>query len=247
MNNRFLRNSGPLKIRILQCYVVLWIHNIDAICIIICLISFFSINDRVISANNVSLEGVDYGTAVQVLRDSGQSVNLVVKRRVILPPAIPASQLLHLSDTQPHQAKLMNVSLQRSKKKDDFGVVLGCRIYIKEIVPKTVAYKDGILKEGDEVTRLNGTFLDNLTLKEAKKLLDSCKDKLDLTVKRTDPSVSKLPLKNGLVPNGLVHNNFVKGGNHSTPPRPPLPNGNGKILIFKINHFEFAAFFQLIG
>ena len=50
------------------------------------------INDRVISANNVSLEGVDYATAVQVLRDSGQTVNLVVKRRVVLPPTIPQPQ-----------------------------------------------------------------------------------------------------------------------------------------------------------
>ena len=32
LNNCFLRSSGPLKIRLLQCYVVLWIHNIDAIC-----------------------------------------------------------------------------------------------------------------------------------------------------------------------------------------------------------------------
>ena len=30
--NRFLRNCGPLKIRLLQGYEVLWIHNIDAIC-----------------------------------------------------------------------------------------------------------------------------------------------------------------------------------------------------------------------
>ena len=27
-NNRFLRNNGTLKITILQCYEVLWIHNI---------------------------------------------------------------------------------------------------------------------------------------------------------------------------------------------------------------------------
>lgn len=50
------------------------------------------INDRVISANNASLEGVDYATAVQVLRDSGQTVNLVVKRRVILPNPVPETQ-----------------------------------------------------------------------------------------------------------------------------------------------------------
>ena len=44
-----------------------------------------------ISANNISLEGVDYAGAVQVLRDSGQTVNLVVKRRVVLPNANAAS------------------------------------------------------------------------------------------------------------------------------------------------------------
>ena len=52
----------------------------------------FRINDRVISANNISLEGVDYATAVQVLRDSGQSVNLVVKRRLVLPPSANNNQ-----------------------------------------------------------------------------------------------------------------------------------------------------------
>ena len=29
-----LRSSGPIKIKLLQRYVVLWIHVIDAICII---------------------------------------------------------------------------------------------------------------------------------------------------------------------------------------------------------------------
>ena len=84
-----------------------------------------------ISANNVSLEGVDYATAVQVLRDSGQNVNLVVKRRVILPPTLPST----LGDTGP---KFLNVNLQRSKRKEDFGLVLGCKIYIKEILPRTI-------------------------------------------------------------------------------------------------------------
>ena len=49
------------------------------------MVKCFRINDRVISAGGASLEGVDYATAVQVLRDSGHSVNLVVKRRVVLP------------------------------------------------------------------------------------------------------------------------------------------------------------------
>jgi len=32
-NNQFEGNERTLKIRLLQCYEVLWIHNIDAICI----------------------------------------------------------------------------------------------------------------------------------------------------------------------------------------------------------------------
>merc|ERR1711874_864931 len=43
------------------------------------------INDRLISANGVSLENVEYARAVQVLRDSGAAVQLVVKRRIVLP------------------------------------------------------------------------------------------------------------------------------------------------------------------
>ena len=33
LNNRISWNSGPLKISLFQCYAVLWIPNIDAICI----------------------------------------------------------------------------------------------------------------------------------------------------------------------------------------------------------------------
>jgi hypothetical protein len=62
------------------------------------------VNDRIISANGVSLDNVEYATAVQVLRDSGNTVLLVVRRRVVL-PACPEPQTLKLS-------------LTKSKKKD---------------------------------------------------------------------------------------------------------------------------------
>ena len=35
LNNRFLRNCEPLKISLLHCYEVVWIHNIKAICIML--------------------------------------------------------------------------------------------------------------------------------------------------------------------------------------------------------------------
>ena len=90
----------------------------------------------------MSLEGVDYATAVQVLRDSGQTVNLVVKRRVVLPPAaappVPPQTASALqpplqnapptslqNGPAPQNNNVIKVGLSRAKKKEDFGVILG--------------------------------------------------------------------------------------------------------------------------
>lgn len=62
------------------------------------------INDRLISANGISLENVDYARAVQVLRDSGAAVQLVVKRRIVLPAA--------------PEAQTIKVTLTKNKKKE---------------------------------------------------------------------------------------------------------------------------------
>ena len=140
----------------------------------------FRINDRVISANNISLEGVDYATAVQVLRDSGQSVNLVVKRRLVLPPSannnqnsnqIPSNQqqqqqqqtnnnnnnnnnLEGTTTISSRSATLKTVTLSKNnRKKDEFGLVLGCKIYIKEILHQSLADKDSDVQEGDFINR----------------------------------------------------------------------------------------------
>ena len=110
-------------------------------------------------------------------------------------------------------------------------MVLGCKIYIKEIIPKTVADKDGILKEGDELTKINGSLLDSLNLKEAKKILDGCKDKLDLTVKRsnlTTDHMKSAPMTNGFA--NESKNNLMKNG-IPVPPRPPLPSGKSAMYF----------------
>ncbi|KAG1660238.1 Tight junction protein ZO-1 [Nymphon striatum] len=101
------------------------------------------VNDRVISANRVSLENVDYATAVQVLRDSGASVELV-----------------------------------------NFGLVLGCKIYIKEVANKNLVERDGNIYDGDIITKINNTSTDSMTLKEAKKMIENCKEKLHLVLRR---------------------------------------------------------------
>ncbi|XP_076666859.1 zonula occludens-like protein polychaetoid isoform X1 [Andrena cerasifolii] len=128
------------------------------------------VNDRIISANGISLEGADYGAAIRVLRDSGSTVLLVVKRRA----ASNSSSNLGNPTLQSHR-----LTLTRNNKKDDFGIVLGCRLYVKEVTRENTG-----VKPGDVLTRIGSVATDNMSLKEAKKLMDQCKDRLSIVVTR---------------------------------------------------------------
>lgn len=61
----------------------------------------------------------------------------------------------------------------------DFGIVLGCRLYVKEVTRDNTG-----VKPGDVLTRIGSVATDNMTLKEAKKLMDQCKDRLSIVVTR---------------------------------------------------------------
>lgn len=116
----------------------------------------YRVNDRIISVNGISLDNVDYATAVQVLRDSGNTVTLVVKRRVpnlsMMTSAAVASAIPSSSHNHQHSNSLISsnglagtassahainssqttkIVLSKSSKKDDFGIVLGCRLFVK--------------------------------------------------------------------------------------------------------------------
>lgn len=108
-------------------------------------------NDRIISVNGISLENVDYDTAVQVLRDNGNTVMLVIKRRVpnvnmmpISPAMSPNHQhshsvsstnLIGANGSYPPSPQNIKLVLTKNNKKDDFGIVLGCRLFIKVSSP----------------------------------------------------------------------------------------------------------------
>ncbi|XP_065075798.1 uncharacterized protein pyd isoform X4 [Ochlerotatus camptorhynchus] len=175
------------------------------------------VNDRIISVNGISLENVEYATAVQVLRDSGNTVTLVVKRRVpnhslmqptggnVVPSGVGGNSHQHqhsLSSTGLGLGALGNngsqqqikVIVTKASKKDDFGIVLGCRLFIKEISSKTkdqLAANGYSLQEGDLVTRIHNTNCnDSMSLKEAKKIIDGCKERLTLAVLRDSTSAT---------------------------------------------------------
>ncbi|XP_049885521.1 tight junction protein ZO-1-like isoform X3 [Pectinophora gossypiella] len=149
------------------------------------------VNDRIVSVNGISLENVDYARAVQVLRDSGAVVVLVVRRRAPAPP--------------PTAPTTIKVALSRNGKKEDFGVVLGCKLYVKELTMRAreqVNQAGQGLCEGDVVTRINNTpVTDAMTLKEARKLIESCKERLNMVVTRE-------LIREETVTNGNYQNNY---------------------------------------
>ncbi|XP_055377734.1 tight junction protein ZO-1-like isoform X2 [Condylostylus longicornis] len=197
------------------------------------------VNDRIISVNGVSLENVEYATAVQVLRDSGNTVTLVVKRRV---PINTSHQHTHsmssvgltsgsgmgagnlASPVQSSPPLLPNVTpgqpikvvLTKASKKEDFGIVLGCRLFIKEISSKArdqLIANGYSLQEGDVVTRIHNTNCnDSMSMKEAKKIIDGCKERLNLVVLRDITNQASILNSNNNINNNL-NNSGVQNSN----------------------------------
>ncbi|XP_059173109.1 tight junction protein ZO-1-like isoform X2 [Physella acuta] len=154
------------------------------------------INDRIVTVNGISLENVDHATAINVLRDCGNSVNLVVRRRILLP--IPQQERL----TPPFK-----ITLNKRNKKDEFGIVLGYKLYVKEIIPHSLAAHEHTLKEGDTVLKINNTPVENLSLSDAKKLVEKSKDKLQLIVSKDRRAEDRGPQVLGAgLPPGAVGN-----------------------------------------
>uniref|UniRef100_A0A1I7XGY9 PDZ domain-containing protein n=1 Tax=Heterorhabditis bacteriophora TaxID=37862 RepID=A0A1I7XGY9_HETBA len=100
------------------------------------------VNDRILSANGVSFESIDYSSAVDIIKNAEQ-INMA-----------------------------------------DFGIVLGCKFYIKEIRNTKLAEKDPGLKEGDSVLRINGQSVEGSTLDEVNKWLERSREKLCLVIQR---------------------------------------------------------------
>ncbi|VBB35167.1 unnamed protein product, partial [Acanthocheilonema viteae] len=95
----------------------------------------------------------------------------IVKRRVPVP-------LIE------YEQRTLKFTLSKSRKKEDFGIILGCKFYIKEITNRKLAEKDPGLREGDTVLRINGQSVEGITIEEATKWLSKSREKLSLVVQR---------------------------------------------------------------
>nr|XP_004653203.2 tight junction protein ZO-2 isoform X2 [Jaculus jaculus] len=86
--------------------------------------------------------------------------------------------------TQPDLERPIGVLLTKSKANEEYGLRLGSQIFIKEMTRTGLATKDGNLHEGDIILKINGTVTENMSLTDARKLIEKSRGKLQLVVLR---------------------------------------------------------------
>uniref|UniRef100_A0A8C6QEF6 Tight junction protein 2 n=1 Tax=Nannospalax galili TaxID=1026970 RepID=A0A8C6QEF6_NANGA len=86
--------------------------------------------------------------------------------------------------SQDNPDRPITVLLTKSKTNEEYGLRLGSQIFIKEMTRTGLATKDGNLHEGDIILKINGTVTENMSLTDARKLIEKSRGKLQLVVLR---------------------------------------------------------------
>uniref|UniRef100_A0A8C9VHX4 Zona occludens protein 1 n=1 Tax=Scleropages formosus TaxID=113540 RepID=A0A8C9VHX4_SCLFO len=113
-------------------------------------------------------------------RSSNRRDRSASRERSLSPRSDPRSQA---SNLPPRPAK---VTLVKSRKNEEYGLRLASHIFVKDISPESLAARDGNIQEGDVVLKINGTVTENLSLIDAKKLIERSKGKLKMVVQRDE-------------------------------------------------------------
>uniref|UniRef100_A0A8C2XE11 Tight junction protein 1 n=1 Tax=Cyclopterus lumpus TaxID=8103 RepID=A0A8C2XE11_CYCLU len=111
---------------------------------------------------------------------SGRRDRSASRERSVSPRSDRRSQA---SSAAPRPAK---VTLVKSRKNEEYGLRLASHIFVKDISPESLAARDGNIQEGDVVLKINGTVTENLSLIDAKKLIERSKGKLKMVVQRDE-------------------------------------------------------------
>ncbi|XP_069030346.1 tight junction protein ZO-1 isoform X19 [Embiotoca jacksoni] len=111
---------------------------------------------------------------------SGRRDHSASRERSVSPRSDRRSQT---SSAPPRPAK---VTLVKSRKNEEYGLRLASHIFVKDISPESLAARDGNIQEGDVVLKINGTVTENLSLIDAKKLIERSKGKLKMVVQRDE-------------------------------------------------------------
>lgn len=133
------------------------------------------VNDIIVQVNDVNVESVVHGVAVQALKDSGNSARLAIKRRKS-PPSVSPREGGKVPQT---------VTLIRDQQYKGYGFSLGGSMFIKEIDKNGMVARQGELTPGDIILRVNDRKTEEMSLREA---IDTVRrsNRLDLLVIKDD-------------------------------------------------------------
>nr|XP_023684421.1 tyrosine-protein phosphatase non-receptor type 13 isoform X2 [Paramormyrops kingsleyae] len=133
--------------------------------------------DRLIMVNNMDVSNMSHTQVVNLVRAAPKVVDLVVGRVLEIPkPPIEA----HLLPDIPFQCQAENLGLILGGGSDSpFGV-----LYVKDIIPDSVASVEGSLRTLDLIHYINGAPAQNLTLSESYRLLELSQKEIVLKVTR---------------------------------------------------------------
>uniref|UniRef100_A0A8C0BK48 Tyrosine-protein phosphatase non-receptor type 13 n=1 Tax=Buteo japonicus TaxID=224669 RepID=A0A8C0BK48_9AVES len=185
--------------------------------------------DRLIKVNDIDVTNMSHTDAVNFLRAAPKTVRLVLGRVLELPKMPVLPHLLPDITLTCHKEEL---GLLLSGGHDSLYQV----VYISDILPKSVAAREESLHALDIIHYINGVSTQGMTLKEAKRMLETYLPKVVLKVTRdghpvfpksqSPDSSNPWPMKaNGKI---CLNNAMV-----SAPLCPPLPKHSilGKLII----------------
>ncbi|XP_055980421.1 tight junction protein ZO-1 isoform X3 [Sorex fumeus] len=96
----------------------------------------------------------------------------------------PRSDRRSVASSQPPRPT--KVTLVKSRKNEEYGLRLASHIFVKEISQDSLAARDGNIQEGDVVLKINGTVTENMSLTDAKTLIERSRGKLKMVVQRDE-------------------------------------------------------------
>uniref|UniRef100_A0A8B9IMV0 Tyrosine-protein phosphatase non-receptor type 13 n=1 Tax=Anser cygnoides TaxID=8845 RepID=A0A8B9IMV0_ANSCY len=182
--------------------------------------------DRLIKVNDIDVTNMSHTDAVNFLRAAPKTVRLVLGRVLELPkmPVLP-----HL---------LPDITL--TCHKEELGLVLSGGhdslyqvVYISDILPRSVAAREESLHELDIIHYINGVSTQGMSLKEAKRSLETSLPKVVLKATRDGHPVlpkSKIPDSSNSwskKSNGCSHGDPCDKTEKTTDAYGPKVNGNG--------------------
>ncbi|XP_077033116.1 tyrosine-protein phosphatase non-receptor type 13 isoform X4 [Agelaius phoeniceus] len=182
--------------------------------------------DRLIKVNDIDVTNMSHTDAVNFLRAAPRTVRLVLGRVLELPKMPVLPHLLPDITLMCHKEEL---GLSLSGGHDS----LYQAVYISDILPKSVAAREESLHVLDIIHYINGVSTQGMTLKEAKRMLETCLPTVVLKATRDGHAVfpkSKSPENSTPWPvkaNGCSCGDPCDKTEKSTDAYGPKVNGNG--------------------